>query len=346
MSLSDVTAWMGALPEHRKLREISMPGSHDAGVYREVSSKAASIPVPKSMTSCQDRSVLEQCEAGSRFFDIRLKVTATSIRAHHTTKGQGAVGESWDSTLESVSAFLEAHPTECVILRLTKPSGGAADRIIEEVLKSSLGQKLYKSAGFTNFAETPLKSLRGKAICAFDPKEFSILHPSLGMHPFFRYEDNTRPKNMGLVTCGKYSNAGKIKDVIDGQVAKIDAHADHPDAHLFVLYWTQTTWVKNIEQNTKAAPQNAARQRARVAGGAHHNMDYLKDLICFGRDVKPGEAAVAATDAADRINIMPNVIMYDFVNADTSKKIVSLNAPGLQPHLVKSAWWPPHKAAN
>jgi hypothetical protein len=105
-------------------------------------------------------------------------------------------------------------------------------------------------------------------------------------------------------------------------------------------------WVKNIEQNTKAVPQNAARQRARVAGGAHHNMDYLKDLICFGRDVKPGEAAVAATDAADRINIMPNVIMYDFVNADTSKKIVSLNAPGLQPHLVKSAWWPPHKAAN
>jgi hypothetical protein len=328
-----------------------MPGSHDAGVYREVSTKASALPVPKSMTSCQDRSVLEQCEAGSRFFDIRLKISGTAIRAHHTTKGQGAVGESWDSTLESVSAFLEAHPTECVILRLTKPSGGEKDKIIEQVLESSLRRKLYRSAGFTDFADATLQTLRGKAICAFDPKEFSTLHPSLGMHPFFRYEDDTRPrtsdrKGLGLVTCGKYSNAGTIKDVIDGQVVKIDAHANHPESHLFVLYWTQTTWVKNIEQNTKAVPQNNARQQARVSGGAHHNMDYLKDLICFGRDVKPGGAMVAATDAAGRINIMPNVIMYDFVNAETSKTIVSLNAPGLQPHLVESAWWGPRQAAS
>ena len=123
MGLSDMTAWMGALSDDLKLREIAMPGSHDAGVYREASKKAGFLPIPRSWTTCQSTSVLEQCEAGSRFFDVRLKVSGTSIRAHHTKKGQGAVGESWDSTLESVSAFLEAHPSECVILRLTKPAG-------------------------------------------------------------------------------------------------------------------------------------------------------------------------------------------------------------------------------
>ena len=104
--LANMTAWMGAIPDDRKLMEITMPGSHDAGVYKEASTKVGLGNVLSSgMTACQDRSVLEQCESGSRFFDIRLKASSTSIRAHHTTAGHGAVGESWDSTLESVWRF-------------------------------------------------------------------------------------------------------------------------------------------------------------------------------------------------------------------------------------------------
>ena len=333
MSLSDMAAWMGALPDALTLSEILMPGSHDAGVYREVSTKAGFLSIPKSWTTCQSTSVLEQCEAGSRFFDVRLKVSSTSIRAHHTKKGQGALGECWDSTLESVASFLGAHPSECVILRLTKPAGGGTDRIIERLVESSLSDCLYKSASFINFATAALGTLRGKAICAFEPKHFSILHPSLGMHPFFRYEDGAQ--DFGLVTCGKYSNSSKLQKVIDGQVAKIDAHADHAGHHLFVLYWTQT-W-GNVERNTKALPTDADRQRARVSGGAHHNMDHLKNMVCFRAGVSPGGVSVAATDVSDRRNVMPNVIMCDFVNAATCKEIVSLNAPGLRAHVVASA---------
>ncbi len=333
MGLSDMANWMGALADTLTLREILMPGSHDAGVYREVSTKAGFLSIPKSWTTCQSTSVLEQCEAGSRFFDVRLKVSSTSIRAHHTKKGQGAVGESWDSTLESVAAFLDAHPSECVILRLTKPAGGATDQIIQRLVESSLSGRLCKSAGFINFANTALGTLRGKAICAFEPKHFSILHPSLGMHPFFRYEDGVQ--DFGLVTCGKYSNSSRLQNVIDGQVAKMDAHADHAGHHLFVLYWTQT-W-GNVERNTKALPTSRDRQRGRISGGAHHNMDHLKDLVCFRAGVRPGDAAIAVTDATARRNVMPNVIMCDFVNAATSREIVSLNAPGLRPHAVPRA---------
>lgn len=334
MGLSDMADWMGALADTLTLGDILMPGSHDAGVYREVSTKAGFLSLPKSWTTCQSTSVLEQCEAGSRFFDVRLKVSSSSIRAHHTKKGQGAVGESWDSTLESVSAFLDAHPSECVILRLTKPAGGASEQIIERLLQSSLSERLCKSAGFIDFATTALGTLRGKAICAFEPKHFSVLHPSLGMHPFFRYEDGA--PGFGLVTCGKYSNSSKLQHVIDGQVAKMDAHADHTGHHLFVLYWTQT-W-GNVERNTKALPSSRDRQRARVSGGAHHNMDHLKDLVCFRAGVRPGDTAIAATDVAGRRTVMPNVIMCDFVNAATCREIVSLNAPGLRAHAVPRGW--------
>ncbi len=330
--LSNMNAWMGGLPNHLRLKDITMPGSHDAGVYRAAISKVGITGglIPKSMTACQDRSILEQCEAGSRFFDIRLKASGTSIRAHHTTKGQGAVGESWDSTLESVSAFLDAQPSEFVILRLTKPAGGAKDEIIQRLVKSSLrDHRLYKSANFPNFADVPIQSLRGKAICVFDPHEFSYLHATLGMHPFFRYEDGSA---FGLITCGKYSNNKKLKKVIDGQVAKIDQHASHIGSHLFVLYWTQTGG--NVEAHTKESALDKVRQKGRISGGTHHNMDYLKGLICFGTDIKTGEARLAVTDPAGRRNVMPNVIMYDFINAATSRAIVSLNEPGLRAHLV------------
>lgn len=331
--LANMTAWMGAIPDDRKLMEITMPGSHDAGVYKEASTKVGLGNVLSSgMTACQDRSVLEQCEAGSRFFDIRLKASSTSIRAHHTTAGHGAVGESWDSTLESVSAFLDAHPSEFVILRLTKPAGGAKDEIVEKLVKSSLkDDKLYRSAGFPNFASSTIRSLRGKAICVFEPKSFSTLHPNFGLHPFYRYDEGA---TTGLITCGKYSNSPKLRKVIDGQVEKIDAHADHIGDHLFVLYWTQTGG--NIEEHTKETPQDKERQKQRVSGGSHHNMDYLKLLLCTGQDIYTGREKfrVAATDTGDRRRVMPNVIMYDFINPATSKEIVSLNDPGLRAHLV------------
>jgi hypothetical protein len=330
--LADMSAWMGALPNHLRLDEITMPGSHDAGVYRESMSKTGVIGsvLPKSLSACQDRSVLEQCEAGSRFFDIRLKASKTSIRAHHTTKGQGAIGESWDNTLESVSAFLDAHPSEFVILRLTKPTGGAKDEIVQTLVESSLkGNKLYKSPNFPNFAESTLQQLRGRAICVFDPSAFSVLHSTLGMHPFYRYEDGI---HFGLITCGKYSDKKDIKKVIDGQVAKLDAHADHGGHHLFVLYWTQTGG--SVESNTKSTKLEKERQKGRLSGGTHHNIEYLKFLIASGKDLHTGETKFAVTTHNSRRNVMPNVIMYDFVNATTSKEIVSLNEPGLRAHLV------------
>jgi hypothetical protein len=327
---------MGALANNLTLRQITMPGSHDAGVYREVTKKiGGGIFAPKSATACQDRSILEQCEAGSRFFDIRLQTSKTSIRAHHTKKilgiYHGAVGESWDNTLESVSAFLDSHPSECVILRLTKPAGGAKDQIIEKLLHSSLrGDRIFTSPVFENIASLPLQHLRGKAICVFDPTQFSMLRPDLGMHPFYKWEANA---DTGFITCGEYSNKKKIQEVIDGQVVKIGEHAGHNGVpHLFVLYWTQTGG--SVESNTKQTPLEKLRQKGLTSGGTHHNMDYIKGLLSFGRDIKTGQAKVAVTDANGRRNVMPNVIMYDFVNGATSREIVSLNEPGLRAHLV------------
>jgi hypothetical protein len=81
-------------------------------------------------------------------------------------------------------------------------------------------------------------------------------------------------------------------------------------------------------------------QQRRITGGAHHNMDYLKRLVTAGTDARSGQqkTTVVVTTAADRRRIMPNVIMYDFVNAQMSNEIVSLNDPALRGHVVEDEY--------
>jgi hypothetical protein len=81
-------------------------------------------------------------------------------------------------------------------------------------------------------------------------------------------------------------------------------------------------------------------QKRRITGGAHHNMDYLKRLVTTGADARSGQqkTTVLVTSAADRRRIMPNVIMYDFVNTQMCNEIISLNDPALRGHVIEDEY--------
>jgi hypothetical protein len=335
--------WMSSIDSTRLLSQITMPGSHDAGIFTdEATSKGM---VSKSSAVCQDVNVYEQCIAGSRFFDIRLKASSDGIRTYHLSAIGGALGQSSESILSNVYTFLERNPSELVILRFTKPKG-ESDEIVKSLLHSSLKKRLYTSSTFKNFARSPISELRGKALCVFEPESFKSLRPQDGLHPFCRYGGGKT--QYGIVACGKYSNSAALREVIDGQVGKIDEHAGHSSLdHLFVLYWTQTFNPGHIFKKGrfktdirglafKARNPDKERQKQRVTGGAHHNMDYLKDLLAMGQDkFGKNHLKVKPTTLADRQRIMPNVVMYDFVNIETSRKIVALNEPVLMGHLIE-----------
>ncbi len=345
--MRDMGNWMSDLPDRVLLSQITMPGSHDAGINTNDATGVGLGSLKKSSAICQDVNIGLQCQRGSRFFDIRLEVSSSGIKSYHKTLKQGALGESANDMLEGVFQFLQSHPSEFVILRITKPIG-ASDEIISAIVNSSLRDRIYKSPNFVNFAREEIRSLRGRAICCFDTDRpvkglifktlgkvpFNSLMPKDGLHSFSRY---TSDDQFGIVTCGKYSEASDLRDVIDGQVAKIDEHAKHNmGSHLFVLYWTQTFKGSNIRKHTmqKRDPSKEVRKQ-QVTGGAHHNMNHLKTLLTSGRAI-PGQAqlTVGATTYEDRRKMMPNVIMYDFVNEKMSSEIVGLNDPGLRAHLL------------
>ncbi|MEJ1338900.1 MAG: hypothetical protein RPU64_00165 [Candidatus Sedimenticola sp. (ex Thyasira tokunagai)] len=331
--------WMSILDDNLKLSEITMPGSHDAGIYEDQSRLETTGVglVPINTAICQDKCIYDQCIVGSRFFDVRLEVTDTGVRTHHRKPVLGgALGQGADSILIDVNEFLNRYPSEFVILRITKTK--AKTEILGKILESSLKGRLYRTNTLKNIAKCSIKELRGKAVCAFEP-DIGTLHPSLGMQPFYRHGEG----EYGIVTCGKYSNDSRIKKVVAGQVGKINAHTSHnQNDHLFVLYWTQTfnpkklsNWFrsKNIRANT-TRPLNA-RKAGQLSGGVHHNMHYLTNLLSTGQGLYgKRKLKVTPTTLADRQRIMPNVVMYDFVNTQVSSEIVSLNHRGLMGHLI------------
>ena len=67
--------WMRGLKNDRKLKELCLPGSHDAGVYKD---KQAGIK-PGSSTRTQYSPIYNQAMHGSRVFDVRCFLRTTGV---------------------------------------------------------------------------------------------------------------------------------------------------------------------------------------------------------------------------------------------------------------------------
>ena len=102
--------WMDFLSDDAALRNIVIPGSHDAG----------SVTMP-SAAETQNSYIRTQLLYGVRYFDIRVQKKPRGLLIFH-----GPVsGQPFADVLESVKAFLETHPSETVILDFQHFKGGS-----------------------------------------------------------------------------------------------------------------------------------------------------------------------------------------------------------------------------
>jgi len=96
--------WMGALPDSTKLGTMSIPGTHDSGaMYGGLAVQA------------QSWTIAEQLQAGIRYLDIRARRTKQSFAIHH---GSFYQKQMFGDVMNTVIAFLRAHPTETVLMRV------------------------------------------------------------------------------------------------------------------------------------------------------------------------------------------------------------------------------------
>ena len=141
--------WMSLLPDERYLSELNIPGTHDSGTANVEGSWNSSF----NIVSCQKYFIQQQLYAGVRSLDIRtawnndskdmVLVHGNDFTVCHTPNhGNNAKNKTFRSVLDTIIAYLAAHPTEAVILTL-KIDGGDKSKGAE-TLRSILNEYIAK----------------------------------------------------------------------------------------------------------------------------------------------------------------------------------------------------------
>lgn len=156
-------AWMAMLPGNTFLRNITLPGTHDAAT----SSVSKSY---SSMAKTQSLTIGEQLRQGVRAFDLRPRynsrqeadIQLENLEIYH---GTVATGVKFRDAMDTLIAYLDAHPTEAVVVNLQKESVNGTDysatwrTSVRSYLQSHSG-KFLRQLG----ADTKLADCRGKIL--------------------------------------------------------------------------------------------------------------------------------------------------------------------------------------
>ena len=165
------TDWMETVPDETKLSNMSIPGTHDSCTqYVDM----------RYIFQCQDASVATQLIYGYRYLDMRLVleqkhdqqtlVLKHSIARCKTSNSPFAGTLTLDDVLRDVSAFLDAHPTETVILCMKAENSKDDVAEIQKVLYETIdkdSERWYLKNEIPTLGE-----VRGKIVLAtrFDDK--------------------------------------------------------------------------------------------------------------------------------------------------------------------------------
>lgn len=167
----DGTNWMTGLPDDRYLYEINIPGAHDAATasvwHEEIDYLAYDVePYLEPFAKAQDKSIGDLLDSGVRALDLRLTNWIDGTREKdgvlilaHGDESNGFCFRCMErldlltltKVLDEVTAFLDEHPTETVILKVKeeyddgkhKPVWGSIKSTIQDYDKSTGGKKLY-----------------------------------------------------------------------------------------------------------------------------------------------------------------------------------------------------------
>ncbi|MEU3481420.1 phosphatidylinositol-specific phospholipase C [Streptomyces sp. NPDC033754] len=129
-SAVDVRAWMAAHGDGTALRQLTIPGTHDSG---------ARYGGP--WTECQNSTIAQQLDSGIRFLDIRCRVTGGSFAIHHGASYQNMM---FGDVLVACRAFLAAHPSETVLMRVKQEYSEESDATFRAVFDDYLDARGWR----------------------------------------------------------------------------------------------------------------------------------------------------------------------------------------------------------
>jgi hypothetical protein len=311
---------------NRHLYEITLPGSHDAGVYGDMSLRSGGSG---KLVRCQTGDIFDQAVAGSRMFDCRVflkrvgpalqptmghfaleKQGGKTIGAWGETGRGGGYGGSLLACVDDAVKFVKANTREFIILRFshTYCPNEVANALNLYIARENCRNRICTIGG--NIAQRRIHSLRGKVIMVFADEFHTRYDAAAGYLKFTKHTAGVQATS-GLCTCGIYRSTKKMSEVAGTADQALKDHQRHGGTdHLSFVYWQRTGG--NIKKSTESLPKPAGTFSKGSAGGTH------AQLGGFIQDVR--------TNMAKGTWGRPNVISHDFVTEKTCSEIIALNS--------------------
>ncbi|WP_329039509.1 phosphatidylinositol-specific phospholipase C [Streptomyces sp. NBC_00178] len=146
--------WMAAFADATPLRRLTIPGTHNSG---------ARYGGP--WTECQNTTVAAQLDSGIRFLDVRCRISGDAYAIHHGAYYQHL---NFDDVLGACRAFLAAHPSETVLMRVKQEYSTESDDAFRRIFDIYLDGKGWRPLLRLDPALPDLGSARGKVVVLAD----------------------------------------------------------------------------------------------------------------------------------------------------------------------------------
>lgn len=266
----DHSNWMGDLLQkhpHLSLNQLTMPGSHDAGLYEVTYSFDITTQNHPEWVLTQRSRIADQLVAGARYFDLRIRNDDRGtlhgiLRAAHWSdagKTYGALGAPLNDVLNDVVSFLQTKgKKEVVVLKFSHGSDSDLCGKVVKRVKDIVGGAglLYNPKGVAlNLATARLlgttqeSEMAGKVVAVFGGDGVgynSYWKPIEGVFPYFDMPlqnasgSSVRTPMSRLYVYDHYANDGTYEAMVADQLNKLSAYGGRNKKYLFLLSWTLT----------------------------------------------------------------------------------------------------------
>lgn len=308
---ADLAGWMKHLNDNLTLKQICIPGSHDAGMH-------STKNWARGLAITQHFSLKEQLEHGCRYFDLRPRfIDGKGLYVYHGASD----GPKMELILKDIESYCTSNSfkTETFILSFTDykdfTETAHHDEFITMVNKH-LGKYIFAPPANNQNAHTdiPLKDLRGKIIISTDNDNSKTSANNAGL-PLFRL-------GIQFDRFDEYSNKRDYEDMLLHQNDKFNNFNDH---RLFLLNWTLTPanaeWYKTdgivvsaVEEFAKYIPVWAA---ARYIWNG--NDVTIGKVEAYAREINPKLAGDFSKNSSlfnpNKNGQIVNIINHDFIGS-------------------------------
>jgi len=146
--------WLSGIADATPVQRLTLPGTHDSG---------ARYGGP--WTECQNTTIAEQLGSGIRFLDIRCRAFENAFPIHHGAFYQNL---NFDDVLGACRAFLSAHPSETVLMRVKQEYSEESAAEFRRIFDTYLDGKGWRSLFRLDTTLPTLGQARGRVVLLAD----------------------------------------------------------------------------------------------------------------------------------------------------------------------------------